>query len=187
MNRASPSKGSTDELARSVFLEAFQFGLDRLTRRMGISWDDAEDIAATAIENVWRRAAADPSILAPRSAFFGYVAAAIDNTARNFARSHREYGDHDPDQVAEHPYDRFRLDPAARLEERERWRDVALAINALPRAEREAFLLAELTELERAEVARRLDVNPGSVTTYVARARKKLRVALAGLRRTINE
>jgi RNA polymerase sigma factor (sigma-70 family) len=56
--------------------------------------------------------------------------------------------------------------------------DVVAALSALPRRQREVTVLRYYLGLDVAEIARTLDLNPGTVKTSLFRAREKLAVAL---------
>lgn len=59
-------------------------------------------------------------------------------------------------------------------------RDLERSLALLPLEQREVLLLVGLEELSYAEVARALDIPPGTVMSRLARARSRLRAILAG-------
>jgi RNA polymerase sigma-70 factor (ECF subfamily) len=68
--------------------------------------------------------------------------------------------------------------PAARLEQRERRRLVRESIAKLPDNYRTVLVLRDIEELDTAEVAALLELDPGVVKTRLHRARQALRTLL---------
>jgi RNA polymerase sigma-70 factor, ECF subfamily len=66
-------------------------------------------------------------------------------------------------------------DPARQLQESQSWQALGLALRALPRRQRECFLLRELQGLSVAETARAMGCSDGSVKTHLSRALVALR------------
>lgn len=71
-----------------------------------------------------------------------------------------------------------REDPARRLADESAWQALGKALRALPRRQRECFLLRELQGLDVAETARAMGCSPGSVKTHLFRALGALRAHL---------
>ena len=66
-------------------------------------------------------------------------------------------------------------DPARRHADGEAWRALSAAVQALPRRQRECFLLRELQGLDVAGTARAMGCSEGSVKTHLSRAMAALR------------
>jgi RNA polymerase sigma-70 factor (ECF subfamily) len=80
------------------------------------------------------------------------------------------------DRVADDDEERI----ATRVSARGARDGLAIAIAALPAGQRDVLLLTVLAELTQEQVARALDVPPGTVSSRLDRARRKLRKALGG-------
>ncbi|WP_322999151.1 RNA polymerase sigma factor [Castellaniella sp.] len=68
--------------------------------------------------------------------------------------------------------------PEERLETRQRVLQLEAALAALPTAHREILLLREIEEMSYEDIARTLELNPGTVRSRLARARAALLTAL---------
>ena len=82
------------------------------------------------------------------------------------------------------PLDERWPDPArtdAPLERRTLGLAIARAVEELPADQRAAFVLREFHELDYAEIATALDVDPGTVKSRLSRAKERLRAALGEL------
>lgn len=69
-------------------------------------------------------------------------------------------------------------DPSRDHDGREAWTRLSAALRALPRRQREAFILRVLEELDVADTARAMACSQGSVKTHLSRAREALRKQL---------
>lgn len=68
-----------------------------------------------------------------------------------------------------------REDPARRLQDTRAWDAIGVAVRALPRRQRECFLLRELQGLDVADTAAAMGCSEGSVKTHLSRAMHALR------------
>jgi RNA polymerase sigma-70 factor (ECF subfamily) len=73
-------------------------------------------------------------------------------------------------------------DPARHHEGREVYSQIAAALSALPRRQREAFTLRVLEELDVATTAQVMGCSEGSVKTHLSRARDALKRQLEAFR-----
>ena len=69
-----------------------------------------------------------------------------------------------------------RQDPARRHVDDKSWQALGLALQALPRRQRECFLLRELQGLSVLETAAAMGCSEGSVKTHLSRAMSALRI-----------
>lgn len=71
-----------------------------------------------------------------------------------------------------------RADPARQHADAQAWATLGRSLRALPRRQRECFLLRELQGLSVAETASAMDCSEGSVKTHLSRALAALRIKL---------
>lgn len=133
---------------------------------------DREDVAQDAFVAAWRSLAEWDGA---RGAFFTWLVRIARNRALNVRKRRTPSA---PGQLPERGADAPVDDGLLRREIRERL-DAALA--GLPEDQRTAFTLAEIHEIPLADVAAVTDAPVGTVKSRVARAREKLRAALAPL------
>ncbi len=73
-------------------------------------------------------------------------------------------------------------EPDAALDDQRLWGELGLALRALPRRQREAYMLRELEGLSVAEAAAAMGCSEGSVKTHLFRAMSALRITLENWR-----
>jgi RNA polymerase sigma-70 factor (ECF subfamily) len=144
----------------------------RLARRILGNEALAEDIVQDALLRVWTNAPR----WRPQAAFRTWLYRVVVNLCLNAKRRSADL----PLDVADHV-----ADPAAaadsQLETRERDRQIAAAIGALPERQRAAIVLGYQEGLSNAEVAAVLDTSVSSVETLLVRAKRALRTSLGDI------
>lgn len=85
-----------------------------------------------------------------------------------------EPGESDPLEMLPDPHE----DPARRLQQSRAWEALGAAVRALPRRQRECYLLRELQGLDVADTAAAMGCSEGSVKTHLSRALQALRAQL---------
>ncbi len=100
----------------------------------------------------------------------------VHNGALNVLR-----GDRDVVMLDEHEADQIVPGVEAQVEERERFRSVIGAVQALPTAQRDALLLRELEGRSHEEIASALGVTAGSARQHLMRARTTMRAAVTAV------
>lgn len=85
-----------------------------------------------------------------------------------------ESGGADPLELLPDPHE----DPARRLQQARAWQALGAALRALPRRQRECYLLRELQGLDVADTAAAMGCSEGSVKTHLSRALQALRTQL---------
>jgi RNA polymerase sigma factor (sigma-70 family) len=147
-----------DQEAFGVLFERHAEALWNHGYRLTGSWSQAEDLASTTFLTAWRKRA--EVVLVHDSALPWLYA-----VAGNLARTERTIADH-ADAVA------HRVDHGRRTAE------LAEAVGALSKAEREAVQLCLLAEVPTADAAVILGVAEASVRSRLSRARARLRTLL---------
>jgi RNA polymerase sigma-70 factor (ECF subfamily) len=145
---------------------------------------DAEEVAADAFLQAWRKAG---SFDASRASVTAWLAVITRSRALDRLRSRKQGGRHlaieldpvasrDPPARAEHAPDR-------ELEASEAKRLVDRALGELPEPQRRVIELAYFSGLSQSEIAERMSIPLGTVKTRTLSAMKRLREALAPLLR----
>jgi RNA polymerase sigma-70 factor (ECF subfamily) len=147
----------------------------RVLRRVGLRDADAED-AAQDVFWVLAQRLDDVPVQAER-AFLAATAFRVASASRRSKR-HREVdqGADCDEQAGSEPL------PDRELELRRARALLSRALSSLPAPEREVYILAELEQLSRTEVAQALGIPPGTVATRLSRARQSFEAALRALR-----
>jgi RNA polymerase sigma factor (sigma-70 family) len=163
--------GGFDEVFESYFEEIHRYA----ARRLGP--DAAADVAAQVFLEAFRqRQGYDPGRAGVRTWLYGIATRVIGRHRRAEVRALRALGrlgpDRDPQGHAEWVDSRV---SAAGLRA-----ELAGAIAALPRGQRDVLLLVALADLSHEEVATALGISYGTVGSRLSRARTTLREALGG-------
>jgi RNA polymerase sigma factor (sigma-70 family) len=136
---------------------------------------EAEDVAQEVFVRAWRQA---PSWTPGGARFDTWMHRVALNLCYDRLRRRREH------TVAELPE---QIDPAPSalrgLETRDVGRQVDAALAALPPRQREAVVLCHYQELTNIEAAALMEISVEALESLLSRARRSLRVALAGVER----
>lgn len=161
--------GSTD--ARSSLVAMITEQPDRLRRRsisLGVSPDDAADVAQTVLLRAWR------SIETLQSAEPGQMCSWLDRIARNsaidLARQQARFSGEPLNEGMEDP----RSAPRD-MEIRDMLERALRTIAELPQSLREPLILSAAEGLSAPEVAERLQISAAAARQRISRARKRLR------------
>ncbi|MEN0073871.1 MAG: sigma-70 family RNA polymerase sigma factor [Paracraurococcus sp.] len=161
---------SSRDLLSALFSACHRELVSRAAQVLG-SRSRAEDVAQEAYAGFLNRRAAT-EITEPRA----YLFASIRNLALDRLRRDKTEGHAEAQALAD------LLDPAADTEAalaaRQRLAALAAALNELPAATRDAFLLARLDGLSHRAIAGRLNVSVSMVEKHVMRAIAHLRARL---------
>ena len=178
------SDAALSRRARAGDSEAFGVLIDRYMRRayvhaLGIvgSREDALDLSQEAFVRAYRAR----HTLDPDRAFYAWLYQILRRLCFNFLRDTktraRLMDAHAVDWVVAVAH-RPDWDPAREAERTEEQRRVSMAIQRLPRREREVLVLREFQELTYREIAELLDIPIGTVMSRLYGARKRLAESL---------
>ncbi|NUW44024.1 RNA polymerase sigma factor [Nonomuraea rhodomycinica] len=140
--------------------------------------DHAEDVASDTFLIAFRkRGQYDPSRATARAWLFGIATKLVGRHRRQEARALRALGRHgaEADSAPGHE-DRV----SAQVSAQSLRPELAAALAALHRRDRDVVLLVALAGLSHEEIATALDIPYGTVGSRLSRARRKLRAALGG-------
>jgi RNA polymerase sigma-70 factor, ECF subfamily len=152
-------------------------GIVAVARRLLPSPDDAADVAQEVFIAAWRQLAR----FRCRSTFRTWLhAITLRQCAMNARAARGRPASLDAPETPEPPV-RGSAPIESELEREERESALHAAIQALPRAQREAVVLHYFGGLTCPETAAAMGVSPGAVMTHLFRARKRLRTALSSL------
>jgi RNA polymerase sigma-70 factor (ECF subfamily) len=150
-------------------------GVFEVARRLTPGPDDAADIAQEVFIAAWQRLPR----FQPRASFRTWLHAITLKRCAQSVRGARRRPASLQDLAGTEPS--VMDGTQARLEREETEAALRAAIQALPRAQREAIVLHYFGELSCAETAGAMGISTGSVMTHLFRARKNLRAALGTL------
>ena len=182
------SDAALSRRARAGDSEAFGVLIDRYMRRayvhaLGIvgSREDALDLSQDAFVRAYRAR----HTLDPDRPFYAWLYEILRRLCFNFLRDTKTRARlrdaHAADWVVGVAL-RPDLDPAREAERTDERRRVSMAIQRLPRRQREVLLLKEFQELTYREIAELLDIPIGTVMSRLYAARKRLAESLELLR-----
>ena len=160
-----------DEVFDAYFVEIRRYAAKRLGP------DAAADIAAqTFLEAFRQRRRYDPERAGVRTWLYGIATKMVGRHQRAETRALRARARLSPGQATEAHTERV----DARVSAEGLRGELAGAIAALPRGQRDVLLLVALADLSHDEVAKALGISYGTVGSRLNRARTKLRKALGG-------
>lgn len=159
-----------DHAALETLLRRHRDAAYRVALRICLNPADAEDVAQEAFVRAWR---ALPRFRAD-SAFSTWLYRIVTNVALNTVTRRREQ----PAELVE-TEGRAELDPAERVEHRERLAALHAALGTLTPEQRACWVLREVEGLSYEELGEVLDLTPAAVKGRLFRARADLAAALA--------
>lgn len=136
---------------------------------------DAEEVTQTAFLKAWQ---ALPNFRG-EAAFSTWLYRLTANAAADLLRQRRQHLSLDDPDLP--PLPAGGAGPEAQVQENDRRRQLWQAVDALPEGLRTPFLLREVEGRTYQEIAQALGLAEGTVKSRLARARARLRVALADL------
>ncbi len=163
-----------DEEAFAVLMRRWELPVKRLIARIVFNTREAEELAQETMVRVWQRRDQFREGAAVRPWIFAIAV----NLARNRLRWWRRRPNVALEEWDEMPGERTAAGAEA-MERNERVTAVVAAVAELPGELREALVLFEYEGLGQAEIAATLGCSVKAVESRVARAREKLRAALA--------
>jgi len=156
-----------------VIVERYERPIARMIRNIINNRESCEDIAQDVFFTAYRKLAFfDPS----RGNFSTWLFTIARNKSINALRKKR------PLSMSELPHNSDRHNPSDELSEREFFDELDAGLEALPSAQKRAFVLAEFEELSYEDIAQIEGVRTGTVKSRINRAKKKLAKALKEIR-----
>jgi len=175
----APAEAAVPTLDFEGFLAAVERRAFRVAELALGHREDALDAVQEAMIRLLRYRGRPPGEWAPL--FWGILRRQIaDRHRRNAVRRRvlawfgREAEGPDPLELLPDPHE----DPARRLQQAGAWSALGAAVRALPRRQRECYLLRELQGLDVAATAAAMGCSEGSVKTHLSRALQALRTQL---------
>ena len=152
-----------------LIVERYERPIVRMIKNITNNREFCEDIAQDVFFTAYRKLASfDPA----RSNFSTWLFTIARNKSINAMRKKR------PLSMSEMPQNSDAHNPSDELAEREFFDELDAGLEALPSAQKRAFVLAEFENLSYAEIAQIEGVRTGTVKSRINRAKKKLAKAL---------
>ena len=152
-----------------LIVERYERPIARMIRNIINNRESCEDIAQDVFFTAYRKLASfDPA----RGNFSTWLFTIARNKSINALRKKR------PLSMSELPQKSDRHNPSDELAERELFDKLDAGLEALPSAQKRAFVLAEFEELSYEDIAQIEGVRIGTVKSRINRAKKKLAKAL---------
>ena len=156
-----------------LIVERYERPIARMIRNIINNRESCEDIAQDVFFAAYRKLASfDPA----RGNFSTWLFTIARNKSINALRKKR------PLSMSELPQKSDRHNPSDELAERELFDKLDAGLEALPSAQKRAFVLAEFEELSYEDIAQIEGVRIGTVKSRINRAKKKLAKALKEIR-----
>jgi len=156
-----------------LIVERYERPIARMIRNIINNRDSCEDIAQDVFFAAYRKLASfDPA----RSNFSTWLFTIARNKSINALRKKR------PLSMSELPQNSDRHNPSDELAEREFFDELDAGLEALPSAQKRAFVLAEFEELSYEDIAQIEGVRIGTIKSRINRAKKKLAKSLKEIR-----
>lgn len=156
-----------------LIVERYERPIARMIRNIINNRDSCEDIAQDVFFTAYRKLASfDPA----RGNFSTWLFTIARNKSINALRKKR------PLSMSELPQNSDRHNPSDELAEREFFDELDAGLEALPSAQKRAFVLAEFEELSYEDIAQIEGVRIGTVKSRINRAKKELAKALKEIR-----
>ncbi len=156
-----------------LIVERYERPIARMIRNIINNRESCEDIAQDVFFTAYRKLTSfDPA----RSNFSTWLFTIARNKSINALRKKR------PLSMSELPQNSDRHNPSDELAEREFFDKLDAGLEALPSAQKRAFVLAEFEELSYEDIAQIEGVRIGTIKSRINRAKKKLAKALKEIR-----
>ena len=156
-----------------LIVERYERPIARMIRNIINNRESCEDIAQDVFFTAYRKLASfDPA----RGNFSTWLFTIARNKSVNALRKKR------PLSMSELPQNSDTHNPSDELAEREFFDELDAGLEALPSAQKRAFVLAEFEKLSYEEIAEIEGVRTGTIKSRINRAKKKLAKALKEIR-----
>jgi len=156
-----------------LIVERYEKPIVRMIRNIINNRESCEDIAQDVFFTAYRKLASfDPA----RGNFSTWLFTIARNKSINALRKKR------PLSMSELPQNSDRHNPSDELAEREFFDELDAGLEALPSAQKRAFVLAEFEELSYEDIAQIEGVRIGTIKSRINRAKKKLAKVMKEIR-----